>query len=159
MSRSTPRHASVGAENDELRNLHGIGQMLISMRIAMNLSQRELAEKLAVHESQVSRDERSEYYSIAIERAARIQGVLGAHSSPAGLKGSVGRIDAHRLSRDDLPSFRLRATIQILGERFPITLKRIDVLLPCLAGFLNKWVNVHGQSSDSSSGVQITGGR
>src|SRR5271168_31408 len=41
---------------DELENLHGIGQMLIGIRIALGLSQRELAEKLGVHESQVSRD-------------------------------------------------------------------------------------------------------
>jgi ribosome-binding protein aMBF1 (putative translation factor) len=62
---------------DELRNLHGIGQMLIGVRIAMNLSQRELAEKLGVHESQVSRDERNEYYGITVERAARILDALG----------------------------------------------------------------------------------
>ena len=62
---------------DELRNLHGIGQMLIGIRIAMGLSQRELAEKLGVHESQVSRDERNEYYGITVERAARILDALG----------------------------------------------------------------------------------
>jgi ribosome-binding protein aMBF1 (putative translation factor) len=62
---------------DELRNLHGIGQMLIGVRIAMNLSQRELAEKLDMHESQVSRDERNEYYGITVERAARILDALG----------------------------------------------------------------------------------
>lgn len=62
---------------EELRNLHGIGQMLIGLRIAMGLSQRELAEKLGVHESQVSRDERNEYYGVTIERAARILDALG----------------------------------------------------------------------------------
>jgi ribosome-binding protein aMBF1 (putative translation factor) len=62
---------------DELQNLHGIGQMLIGVRIAMGLSQRELAEKLGVHESQVSRDERNEYYGITVERAARILDALG----------------------------------------------------------------------------------
>jgi ribosome-binding protein aMBF1 (putative translation factor) len=66
---------------DELRNLHGVGQMLIGVRIAMGLSQRELAEKLSVHESQVSRDEKNEYYGITIERAARILDALGVEST------------------------------------------------------------------------------
>ena len=62
---------------DELQNLHGLGQMLIGVRIAMGLSQRELAEKLDVHESQVSRDERNEYFGITVERAGRILDALG----------------------------------------------------------------------------------
>jgi ribosome-binding protein aMBF1 (putative translation factor) len=66
---------------DELRNLHGMGQMLIGVRIAIGLSQRELAEKLGVHESQVSRDERNEYYGITIERAARILDALGVEAT------------------------------------------------------------------------------
>jgi ribosome-binding protein aMBF1 (putative translation factor) len=66
---------------EELRNLHGVGQMLIGIRIAMGLSQRELAEKLGVHESQVSRDERNEYYGITIERAARILDSLGVEAT------------------------------------------------------------------------------
>ena len=61
---------------EELQNLHGLGQMLVGVRIAMGLSQRELAEKLGVHESQVSRDERNEYYGITVERAARILDAL-----------------------------------------------------------------------------------
>lgn len=61
----------------ELENLHGLGQLLIGVRIAMGLSQRELAEKLGVHESQVSRDERNEYYGITVERASRIFEALG----------------------------------------------------------------------------------
>jgi DNA-directed RNA polymerase specialized sigma subunit len=59
-------------EFDELHNLHGMGQMLIGIRIASGLSQRELAERLGVHESQVSRDERNEYYGVTVERAARV---------------------------------------------------------------------------------------
>jgi Helix-turn-helix len=62
---------------DELENLHGIGPMLVGIRIAMGLSQRELAEKLGVHESQVSRDERNEYFGITVDRASRILEVLG----------------------------------------------------------------------------------
>jgi transcriptional regulator with XRE-family HTH domain len=42
------------------------------------LTQRQLAERLGVHESQVSRDERNEYHGITLERAARILEALHA---------------------------------------------------------------------------------
>jgi DNA-binding XRE family transcriptional regulator len=61
----------------ELSNLHGMGQLLIALRIALNLTQRQLAERLGVHESQVSRDERNEYHGITVERASRILDALG----------------------------------------------------------------------------------
>jgi ribosome-binding protein aMBF1 (putative translation factor) len=61
----------------ELRNLHGFGRLLIGLRIARGLSQRDLAERLDVHESQVSRDERNDYHGITIERASRILDALG----------------------------------------------------------------------------------
>ena len=64
-------------EFDEIRNLRGIGHVLIAARIYRGLSQRELAERLGVHESQISRDERNEYHNITLERAARIIEVLG----------------------------------------------------------------------------------
>lgn len=53
-------------------NLTSIGRLLIGLRIAYGLSQRELAERLGVSESVVSRDERNEYYGISVERAQRI---------------------------------------------------------------------------------------
>jgi ribosome-binding protein aMBF1 (putative translation factor) len=68
-------------EFDEIRNLRGVGQLLIAARIFRGLSQRELAERLAVHESQVSRDERNEYHNITLERAARILDLLGVEVS------------------------------------------------------------------------------
>lgn len=64
-------------EFDELRNLHGLGNLLIALRIARGLSQRQLAEQLGVHESQVSRDERNEYHGITLDRATRILDALG----------------------------------------------------------------------------------
>ncbi len=64
-------------EFDEIWNLHDLGQLLISARIARGLTQRQLAEKLGVNESQVSRDERNEYHGITLERAARILELLG----------------------------------------------------------------------------------
>ena len=41
---------------DEFVNFQGIGRLLIAVRIAQGITQRELAQRLAVHESQVSRD-------------------------------------------------------------------------------------------------------
>ncbi len=51
---------------EELDNLRGLGHLLISLRVAQGMSQRELAKKLNVHESQVSRDERNEYFEMAV---------------------------------------------------------------------------------------------
>lgn len=65
-------------EFDEVSNFRGIGRLLIALRIANGLTQRELAERLEVSESQVSRDERNEYHGMTLERANRILEVLGA---------------------------------------------------------------------------------
>ena len=64
-------------EFEELENLRGLGQLLISLRIAQGMSQRELARRLNVHESQVSRDERNEYFGVTLERAIRVLEALG----------------------------------------------------------------------------------
>jgi ribosome-binding protein aMBF1 (putative translation factor) len=75
---------------EELENLHGLGRLLIALRIARGMTQRDLADKLAVHETQVSRDERNEYHGITVDRASRIMDVLKAdvrtsvRSSPRG---------------------------------------------------------------------------
>lgn len=66
-------------EFDELDNLHGLGQLLIAVRIAQGISQRELAGRLGVHESQVSRDERNEYFGITLERAVKVLDALNVH--------------------------------------------------------------------------------
>ena len=63
-------------EFEELDNFRGFGQLLISLRIAQGISQRELAKRLNVHESQVSRDERNEYFGITLERAGKILDAL-----------------------------------------------------------------------------------
>src|SRR5690554_5478423 len=39
-------------EFEEIENLRGLGHLLISLRIAQGISQRELARRLDVHESQ-----------------------------------------------------------------------------------------------------------
>jgi ribosome-binding protein aMBF1 (putative translation factor) len=63
-------------EFDELENLRGLGHLLIAVRISQGISQRELARRLEVHESQVSRDERNEYFGITLERAIKILDAL-----------------------------------------------------------------------------------
>ena len=63
-------------EFDDLENLRGLGHLLISVRIAQGISQRELAKRLVVHESQVSRDERNEYFGITLERAIKVLDAL-----------------------------------------------------------------------------------
>ncbi|HEX4152151.1 MAG TPA: helix-turn-helix transcriptional regulator [Steroidobacteraceae bacterium] len=63
-------------EFEELENLRGLGYLLIASRIAQGISQRDLARRLGVHETQVSRDERNEYFGITLERAAKILDAL-----------------------------------------------------------------------------------
>jgi hypothetical protein len=67
------RRGDVGA----ISNLTEIGRLLIALRIANGLTQRELADKLGVTEAQVSRDERNEYHGIGVDRAQRIIDALG----------------------------------------------------------------------------------
>ena len=64
-------------EFEELRNFEGVGQLLVALRMSQGISQRELAERLGVHESQVSRDERNEYHGVTVERAQRVLDALG----------------------------------------------------------------------------------
>jgi len=60
-----------------LRNLTSIGRWLIGVRIAKGLTQQELAERLGVAPSQVSRDETNDYHGISVDRAQRILEALG----------------------------------------------------------------------------------
>ena len=86
-------------EFEELQNFDGLGRLLIALRISQGVSQRELAERLEVHESQVSRDERNEYHGVTVERVNRVLEALGVQvttrvastegASPAGRRGRV----------------------------------------------------------------------
>ncbi|MFN3150872.1 helix-turn-helix domain-containing protein [Bremerella sp.] len=64
-------------EFEEVENFYGVGRLLIALRLAQGVSQRELAKRLGVHESQVSRDERNEYHGVTLDRANRILDALG----------------------------------------------------------------------------------
>ena len=65
-------------EFDPVQNLGGLGRLLVSLRVFKGVGQRELAARLGVHESQVSRDERNEYRGVTLERAGRVLEALGA---------------------------------------------------------------------------------
>jgi DNA-binding XRE family transcriptional regulator len=62
---------------DAFENLRGLGQLLIGLRIHLGITQRQLAERLGVNETMVSRDERNEYHGITVDRATKVLEVLG----------------------------------------------------------------------------------
>jgi DNA-directed RNA polymerase specialized sigma subunit len=65
-----------------IRDLSAVGTLLIALRIANSLSQRELAEKLGVSAAQVSRDERNEYHGITVDRAQRVLDAMNETLTP-----------------------------------------------------------------------------
>lgn len=64
-------------EFDALKNFEGLGRLLIALRIYKGLTQSQLAQKLGIDASQISRDERNEYHGITVERASRILDAMG----------------------------------------------------------------------------------
>lgn len=60
-----------------VRDLSAVGTLLIALRIANGINQRELAERLGVSEAQVSRDERNEYHGITVDRVQRVLDAMG----------------------------------------------------------------------------------
>ncbi len=83
-----------------LRNLTQMGRLLIGLRIANGLSQRELSDRLGVSEAQVSRDERNEYHGVTMERAQRVLDALGetlnASVAGTGVAGTGPAVGAAR---------------------------------------------------------------
>ncbi|MGM8216471.1 helix-turn-helix domain-containing protein [Bacillaceae bacterium W0354] len=63
-------------EFDTVINLRTLGRTLIAYRIYIGMSQQELATKLGVSASQVSRDERNEYYGATIERIQQVMDAM-----------------------------------------------------------------------------------
>ncbi len=59
------------------QGIRALGKHLIGLRIAAGITQRELARRMDVHESQVSRDEHSDYHGITLGRAESIARALG----------------------------------------------------------------------------------
>ena len=62
---------------EELENLRGLGHLLVSLRIAQDMTQKDLADKLGVDPTQISRDERNDYHGISIDRAVKVLDALG----------------------------------------------------------------------------------
>jgi DNA-binding Xre family transcriptional regulator len=60
----------------DLTNLYGIGRTLVALRIFKGMKQSELAAKLSVKESQVSRDESNEYHGASVEKIQRVLDAL-----------------------------------------------------------------------------------
>lgn len=85
------------------RRLSDLGRFLIELRIAGGLTQRELAERLGVAESQVSRDERHEYYGIGIERA---QAIIDALADRTDTRVSLQARATDRPGRSPQPAAR-----------------------------------------------------
>ena len=83
---------------DVINNLTEIGRLLIAVRIAQDISQKELAEALGVSEAQVSRDERNEYHGIGVERAQRILDALGVRVTTRVEEPIVRRDPGRRLA-------------------------------------------------------------
>ena len=63
---------------ETIENFDGLGRSLIALRINKNMSQKDLADKLKVAESQISRYEKNEYRGISMERANEILNTLHA---------------------------------------------------------------------------------
>jgi hypothetical protein len=91
-----------------MRDLSAVGTLLIALRIANALSQRELAEKLGVSEAQVSRDERNEYHGITGGRRGTLSAAAEDSSQlfaaraarlPAGNRRTAGRSRSVRSRR------------------------------------------------------------
>lgn len=76
-----------------VNQLSELGPLLVALRIANGITQSELAKRLGVDVSQVSRDERNDYHGISVERAERVVRALGEE-----LEISV----SHRKSNGDL---------------------------------------------------------
>jgi DNA-directed RNA polymerase specialized sigma subunit len=67
------READAGSRLPEsLLNLEGLGRALVQLRVRSGISQRELARRTGVHESQVSRDEKGAYGNATVGRLQRI---------------------------------------------------------------------------------------
>lgn len=60
-----------------IHKLTDIGKSLIAYRIYIGMSQAKLADKLGVSESQVSRDERHEYYGATTEKIETVMKAMG----------------------------------------------------------------------------------
>jgi DNA-binding XRE family transcriptional regulator len=64
---------------ESILDLKGVGRLLIALRLASGLTQKELGQCLGVSQEQVAKDERNEYHGISIDRAQKILDVFRVH--------------------------------------------------------------------------------
>ena len=62
---------------DDLKNLYGIGRMIVAIRIFKGIKQSELALRIGVKESQISRDEANEYHGASLEKIQKVLEAMG----------------------------------------------------------------------------------
>ncbi len=76
-----------------LADPHHIGRFLIALRLAYDLSQRDLAKLSGVTEAQVSKDEINEYHGISFDRAVKIMEIFGVKSLSPEINKNLNRKD------------------------------------------------------------------
>ena len=64
---------------ESILDLKGVERLLIALRIASGLTQKELGKCLGVSQEQVAKDERNEYHGISIDRAQKILNIFCVH--------------------------------------------------------------------------------
>lgn len=67
------------------------GNFLIALRLAFNLSQRELADLLNVTEAQVSKDERNEYHGVSQDKVNKILSIFNVELLPPKINTHINR--------------------------------------------------------------------
>lgn len=70
-----------------MTSLSRIGESLVAARLAHGLSQRELAERLGVHQQQIARWEKDRYGCVSLSRLSRVAEVLGVDTESLGSPG------------------------------------------------------------------------
>jgi len=114
--------------------LSDIGPRLLAARVAQGLSQRDLAERVGVHQQQIARWEKERYGCVSLNRLSLVADALGvgeqpllAAEAPAAYGATVLDPQASVSPVRDLGEIigRIRAHGDELHERFGVT--RIDV--------------------------------
>lgn len=91
------------------KSLDSLGEQLIALRLARGLTQRELARRLGVSESQISRDENNRYCNVSPRKAERILAALDGeieirvHLAPEGTKRKATPPLTQRRGRPRVP--------------------------------------------------------
>ncbi|KAF0208278.1 MAG: helix-turn-helix domain-containing protein [Actinomycetota bacterium] len=80
--------------------IEDIGDSLIDARLALGLTQRELAARLGVHQQQIARWEQERYGCVALSRLVRVAAALGLSSLPIALGEARHDAQEHSLAAE-----------------------------------------------------------